>query len=278
APEDRGLRADQEVRALWVVRTTLASPEAVATMVSSAKASGFNALLVQVRGRGDAYFQGGVEPRPAPLLSRPSFDPLAETIARAHEAGLQVHAWVNVNLVAGLEVPAAREHVVYRHPEWLMVPRAITADLANVDVHSPEYVGRLARYARTRPNDVEGLYLSPVPPAAADYTVGIVRDIAARYAVDGRHLDYLRYPEQDFDYGRESQAEFRRSVPEKMRTAERWRSFRAGRLTALLIRLREAVKEARPGALVSAAVAPDAEQAAVHRLQDWREWLARDLL
>src|SRR5262249_50683760 len=121
APEDRGLRADQEVRALWVVRTTLTSPGAVATMVSSAKGSGFNALLVQVRGRGDAYFQGGVEPRPAPLLSQPSFDPLAETIARAHEAGLQVHAWVNVNLVAGLEVPAAREHVVYRHPEWLMV-------------------------------------------------------------------------------------------------------------------------------------------------------------
>jgi uncharacterized lipoprotein YddW (UPF0748 family) len=106
-----------EVRALWVVRTTLTSPSAIATLAASAKAGGFNTLLVQVRGRGDAYFQGGSEPRPAALVSQPSFDPLAEAIARGHEAGLQVHAWLNVNLVAGLELPAAREHVIYRHPE-----------------------------------------------------------------------------------------------------------------------------------------------------------------
>src|SRR5450759_1359631 len=104
------LRAQDEVRALWVVRTTLSSPAAIATMVASAKASGFNTLLVQVRGRGDAYFQHGLEPRPAALAAQPDFDPLATTIARAHEAGLQVHAWVNVNLVAGTsDLPSARE-------------------------------------------------------------------------------------------------------------------------------------------------------------------------
>src|SRR6185295_16408544 len=90
------LRAEPatEVRALWVVRTTLTSPAAIATMVSSAKAGGFNTLLVQVRGRGDAYFQNGVEPRPPSLDSQPAFDPLATTILRAHDAGLQVHAWI----------------------------------------------------------------------------------------------------------------------------------------------------------------------------------------
>jgi uncharacterized lipoprotein YddW (UPF0748 family) len=107
-----------EVRALWVVRTTLTSPSAIATMVKAAKASGFNTLLVQIRGRADAYYQNGTEPRPSSLANQPSFDPLAVTIARAHESGLGVHAWVNVNLVAGVnELPSARDHVVYRHPE-----------------------------------------------------------------------------------------------------------------------------------------------------------------
>src|SRR5947207_15709082 len=45
-----------EVRALWVVRTTLTSPEKIRTMVQSAKDNGFNTLIVQVRGRGDSYY------------------------------------------------------------------------------------------------------------------------------------------------------------------------------------------------------------------------------
>jgi len=272
------LSAKQEIRALWVIRTALSSPAAVATMVASAKAGGFNTLLVQVRGRGDAYFQGGIEPHPAALASQPSFDPLALTIARAHQAGLQVHAWVNVNLVAGLDLPAARDHVAFRHPEWLMVPRTLAADLASVDTRSPEYLGRLSRFARTRPNDVEGLYLSPVVPAAATYTVGIVRDIAQRYPIDGMHFDYIRYPGEDFDYGRETMAEYERAVPSRDRTPERWRTFRQSAVTTLLTMLRAAVKTAKPDAIVSAAVNPDPEEAATRRLQDWRSWLANDLL
>jgi uncharacterized lipoprotein YddW (UPF0748 family) len=272
------LSAKPEIRALWVVRTALSSPSAVATMVSSAKLGGFNTLLVQVRGRGDAYFQGGIEPRPAALASQPSFDPLAMAITRAHEVGLQVHAWVNVNLVAGLDLPAARDHVAFRHPEWLMVPRALAGDLAGIDTRSPEYLGRLSRFARARPNDVEGLYLSPVVPAAASYTVGVVRDIAERYAIDGVHFDYLRYPDEDFDYGRQTMAEYERAVASGDRTPDRWRTFRQAAVTALLTRLRAAVKAAKPNAVVSAAVKPDPEEAANYRLQDWRRWLANDLL
>src|SRR5581483_10637168 len=84
----------EEVRALWVVRTTLTSPAAIDAMVSRAKAGGFNTLLVQIRGRGDAYYQGSREPRAPALAANRSFDPLAMTIARAHDAGLQVHAWI----------------------------------------------------------------------------------------------------------------------------------------------------------------------------------------
>src|SRR5204862_259751 len=130
----------------------------------------------------------------------PAFDPLAETIAKAHARGLAVHAWINVNLVSGTDIPAGRAHVVYRHPEWLMVPRQLSDDLAALDPGAPEYLGRLSRYARSRAGEIEGLYLSPAAPGSIEYTAGIVGDIVQRYAVDGVHFDYLRYPNDDFDY------------------------------------------------------------------------------
>jgi uncharacterized lipoprotein YddW (UPF0748 family) len=295
------VHTQDEIRALWVVRTTLTSPSAIATMVTAAKNGGFNTLLVQVRGRGDAYFQLGIEPRPAALSAQPAFDPLATTIAKAHAAGLQVHAWINVNLVASAaELPPAREHIIYRHPEWLMVPRALAEELSAVDPHSPGYVGRLARHARTQSGEIEGLYLSPVSPASVAYTTSVVRDIAQRYEIDGAHLDYIRYPSGDFDYSHATLAAFRKSIGGDLGASdrrrydaraaagepliytqafpERWRGFRTARLTALLSSLRAAVKTVRPAAVLSVAVVPDPREAATHRLQDWHAWLDQGLI
>ena len=72
-------RAGDEVRALWVLRTSLSSPATIRHLVESARSHGFNTLLVQVRGRGDAYYQPRLEPRAAELARQPeSFDPLAD--------------------------------------------------------------------------------------------------------------------------------------------------------------------------------------------------------
>jgi uncharacterized lipoprotein YddW (UPF0748 family) len=294
------VRADDEVRALWVVRTSLGTQAAIDTMVTAARDGGFNTLLVQVRGRADSYDVNGLEPRPSVLSAQPDFDPLATTIARAHAAGLRVHAWVNVNLVAGAtELPAARDHVVYRHPEWLMVPRALADDLASVDARSPEYLGRLSRYVRNRTSDLEGLYLSPIVPQAADYTVDVVRDIVTRYGVDGVHLDYVRYPAEDFDYSRDALAAFRQNVVADLSATERqsydrrldtepliytiafperWRTFRTARLTALVQKIGTAVKATRHSVTISAAVMPDLADASSRRFQDWAGWLDQNLI
>lgn len=285
-----------EVRALWVTRTSLAALSSISAMVESARANHFNTLLVQVRARGDAYFADGVEPRAAALAGQPeTFDPLQTALKLAHAAGLRVHAWVNVGLVSSAaELPASRAHVIYRHPEWLMVPRAIANEMALIDSQSPLYLDKLSRWSRAQAADVEGLYLSPIPVESAAYTVAVVSDLVARYDVDGIHLDYARYPTDQFDYGREAlnafadhaagvipAADLRRlrqraaSDPFAFTdaAADRWAEFRRNRLTDLVRRLNRAVKNWRPDALVTAAVYPDAADAATRRLQDWRTWL-----
>src|SRR5213592_1010441 len=139
-----------EMRALWVLRTSLTSPASITSLVRTAKEQGFNTLLVQVRGRGDAYYASEIEPRATELLRHSGgFDPLATLLAEAHAADIRVHAWLCVNLVSSaVELPTSPDHVIARHPEWLMVPRPIAQALARRDPLNPGYVGALARWTR----------------------------------------------------------------------------------------------------------------------------------
>lgn len=294
SPLDRGSGAS-EVRALWVTRASLTSAESIASLVRAARDAGFNTLLVQVRGRGDAYYSDGLEPRPDGLMRQPlDFDPLQSVITRARADGLRVHAWVNVNLVASAaDLPSSRSHVIYRKPDWLMVPRPLAVELARAGARSPEFVGRLARWTRAQ-DDVEGLFTTPIVPEAAAHVVSVVDDLVARYPLDGLHLDYIRYPGPDFDYGLGALRVFRediesalsadekrrydpRSVGDLIALADtypdRWAGFRRARLNALVMRIRTAVKARRPGVVLSAAVFPDAAEASARRFQDWRFWV-----
>ena len=209
--------AKAETRALWVTRTTLTSPDAIRQMVRAADAGGFNTLIVQVRGRGDSYYNGTLEPRASELAAKPAFDPLATVLDEAHAAGLKVHAWVAVNLVSSsVTLPAAREHVIYRAPEWLMVPRELAAEMKKVDVRSPAYIGRLARWTRAHATEVEGLYTSPVHPGAQAHAAAVIGELVQKYAVDGVHLDYVRFPERETSTTarRRSSCSRRRSCPD----------------------------------------------------------------
>jgi len=290
-----------ETRALWVTRSSLTSPASITTLVKTAHDEGFNTLLVQVRGRADAYYATDLEPRAADLARQPSsFDPLAAVLSEAKARGIRVHAWISLNLVSSAaELPASAEHLVYRHPEWLMVPRVIAQELAQLNPANPGYVGKLARWTRGQNETIEGLYASPLQPEAAAYTERIVTDLARRYALDGVHLDYARYPNQQFDYSRFAIAEFRaeirpRIAPDVRRELDaeadadlfaypdhfpaEWKAFRRARLNALVARIRQGVRAARPDALMTAAVFPDSQDAFDERLQDWRGWLGSRLV
>jgi len=289
-----------EVRAMWVQRASLTSPTSVLSVVEMAAAAGFNTLIVQVRGRGDAYYRSEREPRALALAQQPaSFDPLELMVARAHRAGLKVHAWININLISEAVPTQSEKHVVYAHPEWLMVPRPLAAELASMDPKRPEFLQRLSDYAKARSDRVEGLFLSPLNEDAVAHTVRVVGDIASRYELDGIHLDYIRFPNDEFDYSAEALSEFRADVREDLSRSERrnyderardrplfytemfpqrWQQFRRDRLTAMVTTIRSTVKNRRPGAMLTAAVFPDAADAANRRFQDWGGWLERGLL
>ena len=299
-PDSAEKRQFDEVRALWVVRYALHSPEAVREMVADAAASGFNTLLVQVRGRADALYSSSLEPRAELLADSPPFDPLQTVIDEAHERGLAVHAWVNTHLVWGpADPPQSPTHLVNAHPDWLAVPRSLGRELYDRDPRHPAFLRLLTRHARINSARFEGLYSSPSHPQVQERVEAVWLELAANYDLDGIHFDYVRLPSPDFDYSRGALERFREWVRPRVPadrfddlTAESaddplaftdaltdlWDQFRREQVSALVRRIYRSVKEVCPDLTVSAAVKADPHRARTFYFQSWWGWLADGIL
>ena len=295
------LAAAQEVRALWVVRTTLTSPEKIRQLVASAADNGFNTLIVQIRGRGDSYYNSKVEPRAIELKDQPpTFDPLALTLEEARKRGLKVHGWINTNLLANLDaLPDHPDHVYNKHPEWLAVPKPVAAELYNMSPSYPLYRQKIVEWSKANRAELEGVYTGPANPKVRDHIYNIWMDVLKNYPVDGLHFDYVRFASPDFDYSRTSLRNFRKWLEPQLTSDERrelkksleanplaaaemfpakFADFQRAQVTSLVERIYRGVKKRRPDALVSAAVFANDENAYTRRFQDWRRWLQMGIL
>ncbi len=127
-----------------------------------------NAILLQVRPESDALYSSRMEPWSQFLSGKqgvsPGYDPLAYAISEAHARGIELHAWFNPFRAAiHADGPLAAGHVGREHPEWMR-----------------RYGGQL--------------WLDPGEPAARDYVISVMVDVARRYDVDGIHIDDYFYP------------------------------------------------------------------------------------
>ncbi len=242
------------VRAVWVTRFDYRTEADVRNILANCASLGFNTVLFQVRGQADAYYRSRLEPWAERLGGADSgFDPLDAACREARRRGLGLHAWVNVMTAwKGRTPPRDRDHVYYRHPEWIVT-------------------GRDGR--RQRLND-HYVCLNPCLPEVRGHLAAVMRDIAARYPVDGIHLDYVRFIEGDWSYDRETLELFGDSP--SRRPAE-WAEFRRESVTAAVRAIRRAVGEARPGAVLSAAVFPTAKSRR-ERFQDAEGWAREGLV
>ena len=247
-----------DVRAIWVTRFEWQSEAEIRTILRNCADLGFNTVLFQVRGQADAYYASKIEPWSERLGGKnPGFDPLDVACQEAHRLGLSLHAWVNAMPAwRGKMPPADRSHVCYRHPDWIVVGRD----------------GRRQTF-----ND-HYLCLNPCLPAVRDYVTSVMRDLVARYPVDGLHLDYIRFIEGDWSYDEKTLSLFGfisgGSPDEK---PEAWTAFRRGAVTELVRSIRETVKATRPEAVLSAAVFPTAESRR-KVLQDAEGWAQAGLV
>lgn len=179
--------ASQELRAVWVstvgnidypTRKGLSQDELrreADVLLDRAAELGLNAIFLQVRPMGDAYYPSQIYPRSSFISGKQGvapdgdFDALAYWVDGAHRRGLQLHAWVNPYRVttggAKLEDLAPTNPAVL-HPEWTF-----------------EHGGKI--------------FLDPGIPEVRDLVVAGMVEIVENYDVDGIHIDDYFYPARD---------------------------------------------------------------------------------
>ena len=255
--------AAPQYRALWVdaFHPGIKSAAQIEKLVADAKRANVNTLMVQVRKRGDAYFNKSIEPRASDIQGPIDFDPLAYLVRLAHSATprIEVHAWMNVYFTG-------QSSLVYA-------------------MHGQDWGNRT--------NDgVTGGFLDPGVPEVAIYTHRVFMDVVRNYDIDGIHLDFVRYPGSTWGYSAASIALYRMETgaPRAPGPADpKWQAWRRARVTAFVRDLSHEIKLEKPqlklsGALICYGGGPaDASgwgltSAYTSVFQDWRSWLLNGYL
>ena len=264
------------LRGVWVhlFDDTLKTPQGVDAMLDAAHAAHANTVIAEVVRRQDAYYTSSVLPRSTDPALSSGFDPLARLVDGVHARGMAIEAWVPL-------MPTY--HHVYDdlpHPDgWVYTAHGPKAPL------DQRWVTRMA-------DGTWDDHLDPGVPAVRDHLVALVTEIAARYDVDGIHLDYLRYTARDAGYNPAALARFRANVGRDDTPSPddaQFGDWRREQTRSLLARIRASVDDAAPGTAVTAAVIAQGEgphagrpftatRAYADYFQDWPAWTRDGLL
>ena len=131
----------------------------------------YNAVIVQVRAAGDAFYKSEYAPFSRFLTGEEgrapnwNIDVLDWMITEAHQRGMEFHAWLNPYraVVNYKEYRSNPYPLTYKKPEWFI-------------------------------NYGQNKYFDPGSPAVRNYTIKVVSDIVLNYDIDAIHFDDYFYP------------------------------------------------------------------------------------
>jgi uncharacterized lipoprotein YddW (UPF0748 family) len=274
-----------EVRALWVdaFRDGIKTPAQVDQLIQDSLKANINTLIVQVRRRGDAYYNKSIEPRTEDPALQPGFDALQDLIEKAHAHNIEVHAWLNTLVAWNSPTPPHDPNHVW-------------------NLHGPNATGRnnWISYSRTynkaskKWSDTltSSYYLDPGHPDVVDYTVNVYLNVIKNYNVDGIHLDYSRYAAQAWGYNQTGVARFNArygttGMPDP--DDPRWLAWRREQTANLIRKIYLNAIAIKPNIKVSSAVITwgdgpvneeDWTTSRAYRdvCQDWQGWLQEGII
>lgn len=274
-----------EIRAVWLDRGTIVaarSPAGLAQVFDRLAAAGITTVFFETVNAGYPIYPSRVAPEQNPLTRE--WDPLAAAVTLAHQRQMTLHAWVwvfaagnqrhNQLLNLPLDYPGP---LLARHPDW-----------AAYDNH-----GNLIPRGQDKP------FLDPANPRVRRYLTELLTEIVSEYAVDGVHLDYIRYPFQDpganrtYGYGEVARWQFQsltgvdpinlsprpdQTIPRSQQIQQqalwdRWTDYRIQQVNSFVETIASTLKRQRPRLVMSAAVFANGEHDRQQRIQqDWGTW------
>ncbi|MBP7935330.1 MAG: family 10 glycosylhydrolase [Phycisphaerae bacterium] len=227
----------EQFRAVWAdaFHEGAKSTTQIDNLVNRLVAGHYNAVVVQVlpyHDRGSAhgaYWNSSIVPKATDISG--GIDPLAYLCTRAHSKAIEVHCWL-LPFRACTSWPPAGNSILAAHPEWMAVPRA-----------------SIGAGPTTTSDGGSGAFymLDPGSPDVQEYLISIVRELTARYPIDGISFDYVRYTVSDAGYPASTTYEnsglkrFQRITPfsgTPSTTDAQWNDFRRREIDELIRRCR----------------------------------------
>jgi len=268
--------ATPELRGVWVdgFNDGFQTPTQCDLLMQRVRAAHLNAVFIQMRKRGDAFYYSNYEPWAGDDPSH--FDALDYVCKLGHAPGkprILVVAWMNTCAVGGSK---SLESLPRLHPDWLSI-----SDTGSV-------------------YDNESTKIDPGNPAAADWTYRVVLDVVRHYDIDGVILDFIRYGGDTraktvghWGYNPASIARFNtfyHRTGQPLWNDPDWCAWRRLQVTNLVRRIYTNTTALRPNLIVSASTicwgAGPADDAAYEAhsasysevFAPWRDWLREGIL
>ena len=133
--------------------------------------AGINAVMVQIRTNGDAFYPSELAPWSEFLTGKqgkapePFYDPMAFMLGECRKRGIEFHAWFNPYRAVSnvMTVVLDPKHVAVKHPDWLLA-------FGNLRV------------------------LDPGNAEVIKHVTQVVMEVTNKYDIDGVHFDDYFYP------------------------------------------------------------------------------------
>ncbi len=205
---DNGKESDsEEMLAVWVPYMSLSIEndpsednfkEKFDNIVSVAKERRMNALIVQVRPFGDSMYMSDYFPFSHILTGtqgeNPGYDAMEYMVKKAHESGLEFHAWINPLRIKVSETPSE----ISQYSPYSLWQN--DGDESN-DRYTMEYDG--------------GIYFNPSYEKVREYIIGSIKELVSRYDVDGVQFDDYFYPDESEEYDKEEYDSYASSLDDE---------------------------------------------------------------
>jgi len=241
----------------------LSSREEIIKLIGFAQKAHIQILFIQIYRANKAWFPSKIAdatPYEA-AFKTVGEDPLRFLLRKAHAAGIQVHAWVNLlSLSVNEEAPILKKYG----------PSILTRNLEEKKV--------LGDYK------IDNQYfLEPGDLRVRRALLKIVEEILKKYqSLDGIQFDYLRYPDRHPFYGytemnirRFKKATGQVKVEEGSKA---WNDWKRSQVTGLLELLVVQARKLRPHLQISTTGCAPYVRAYAEAFQDWPSWLNADLV
>jgi uncharacterized lipoprotein YddW (UPF0748 family) len=228
-----------EGRGIWVYATSFKNAEELIGNFSLFKSLNLNIVFFLVKGWKPVYFNSSIRP-----MQPTDWDPLKVAVEKAHELGLELHAWF----------------VVFRDP-YLAENRSLAMTYSD--------------------GTVDPSWACPANPAVRSHLLRLIEEIVTKYDVDGIHLDYIRYNNSRAcycEYCREAyKNETGREPPLNSSDPDwdNWTTWRIRQVTSFVQEAHSLIKSLKPNVKLSAYVLSNISDAVHEVFQNWTDWIQK---